>query len=82
MSKTVSLPNRDRTRKLSPLVLEAVSNGAIASLDPADPNGTLILTFDKPAQAKAFKAMLTPDMMGIVGVDPASDLVDESEPEA
>lgn len=57
--KTVSLPTIDHTGLLSPLVLEARANGAVAALDPADPHSTLILCFDKDADAKAFKAKVT-----------------------
>lgn len=58
--KTVSLPNRDATGHLTSLVLEALKAGATAALDPADPTGTLVLTFAKDAQAKAFEAKLAP----------------------
>lgn len=52
--KTVSLPFYDATGDLTPLVIEAMANGATSAL--GIPNETVLLTFDKAADAKAFEA--------------------------
>lgn len=65
-SHSVPMPKLDLTGLLTPLVREARAAGAIVALDPADPHGTIVLTFAKAADAKAFKAKLSPAMLGLV----------------
>lgn len=62
--KTVSVPNLDFTGDLSPLIFEALDNGATAALDPADPHNTLVVAFKTDAQAKAFKAKVSKALKG------------------
>ena len=62
---TASVPTLDHTGRLSPLVREALANGATAALDPADPHNKLVIAFSKASDAKAFKAKLTPAMLGL-----------------
>lgn len=85
--KTVSLPTRDATGELSPLVLEAINAGATASLDPTDVHNTLLMTFDKDAAAKTFKAAVnkiikTADEAEEATLQLAEYAADPVEPEA
>lgn len=72
MGMNISLPTLDETGDLTPLVLAALEAGATAELDANDPHNTLVVTFSKAADARAFETKIAA-ILGTVEVPVAPE---------
>lgn len=70
MTKTVDLPYLDHTGKLTPLIIEAMKNGATSDHHATDPD-KITLSFAKAADADAFAKLVAPILSPAIEQEPA-----------